>query len=236
MQRSRADLFTLLPYQIMGSFCEKLLLPVLHFVALTFLPMPLVSVTRSAGIAMGNGQFMLFRNSVYRKIGGHASVRSALVEDVWLARRIKEFGYRLVIRDGASIVSCRMYTSLRGVWHGFSKNLFAGFRYSLPAIIAVSLLLVMTSVLPFVFFGAELVRGTAGGQDFAFLVGQVALILSIRLMTAVRFRMPGWSALLHPFAIMLFVGIAVNSCRWVLFTGGARWKGRTYDFRHQSVV
>ncbi len=129
LQRSGADLLTLLPHQVMGSFWEKLLLPLLYFVALTFLPMPLVAILRNPKIAMGNGQFMLFRKEAYGKIGGHASVRTALVEDVWLARRIKEFGHRLVIRDGASLVSCRMYRSLRDVWQGFSKNLFAGFGY-----------------------------------------------------------------------------------------------------------
>jgi chlorobactene glucosyltransferase len=158
------------------------------------------------------------------------------VEDVWLARRIKEFGHRLVIRDGASLVSCRMYRSLRDVWQGFSKNLFAGFGYSLAAITTTSLALFLTSVLPFVFAAGVLVAGGTNHPAFPFLAGQVALLLGIRLLTALRFRMPLWSALLHPFAILIFLGIAVNSCRWVLLSGGARWKGRTYDFRPRSIV
>lgn len=236
LNRSRADLLTLLPHQEMVSFWEKLLLPLLHFVALTFLPMPLVTVTKSPKIAMGNGQFMMFRREVYGELGGHASVRTALVEDVWLARRVKQLRRRLVIRDGAAIVSCRMYRSLKEIWHGFSKNLFPGFQYSVPAIIAVAVFLLATSVVPYLFFVSALGNGVTADPASPYLAAQILLLLSIRGMTAVRFAMPLWSALLHPLAILLFVGIAINSCRWVLFSGGVRWKGRSYDFRGQSVA
>jgi hypothetical protein len=58
----------------------------------------------------------------------------------------------------------------------------------------------------------------------------------IRSLFAARFRMDLWPVLLHPVAVLVFVAMIVNSMRWVLRTGGARWKGRTYDFRKGTTT
>lgn len=233
MRRSRADLLTVIPAQTMETFSEKLMLPLLHYSTFCFLPMPLVSVSRSPKLAMANGQFMLFRKDVYRAIGGHAGVRTAIVEDVWLSRRVKEEGYRLVIRDGTGSVRARMYHSLREIWQGFSKNLFAGFNYSLPMIGGVILFNALTSVLPFLLLPAGIIAGMEIAPWTAVVAGQVAMVAAIRLALAARFRLDVWTIVLHPLAMGIFCGIALNSARWVLVRGGARWKGRTYDFRNQ---
>ena len=235
MRRSRADLLTVIPAQTMRTFWEKLILPLLHYSTFCFLPMPLVSVTRSPKLAMANGQFMLFRKEVYRAIGGHAGVRTAMVEDVWLSRRVKEEGYRLVIRDGTGSVRARMYRSLREIWQGFSKNLFAGFNYSLPMIGGVVVFNALTSVLPFILLPAGIIAGMEFAPWTAVVALQVALVLAIRLALAARFRLDVWTIVLHPLAMGIFCGIALNSARWVLVRGGARWKGRTYDFRNQPM-
>jgi len=232
LSRSRAGLLTVIPRQIMGSFWEKVILPLLHFSTFCFLPMPLVTLTRSPKLAMANGQFMLFRRDVYRLVGGHEAVRTALVEDVWLSRLVKQHGFLLAIRDGADVVSCRMYQSLPEVWAGFSKNLFAGFQYSIPMISAVMMFNALTSIVPFVVLvGGLVVTGGSTDPWFSLVIGQTAIITAIRLLIALRFRLDLWPALVHPVAMVMLIGIAVNSCRWVLGGGGAQWKGRAYNFR-----
>jgi chlorobactene glucosyltransferase len=236
MERIGAGLLSVIPEQRMESFWEKVVLPLLHFSTFCFLPMPLVSPARSPKLAMANGQFMLFRRDAYEAIGGHASVRTALVEDVWLSRRIKESGLRLAVRDGSGTVAARMYRSLGEIWSGFSKNLFAGFRYSLPAITAVILFNLATSILPFVLIGVGLTADPSSPGWLPLAVWQAALVIAIRLMLALRFRLDAWPALLHPLAMAVFIGIALNSVRSVLFGGGPRWKGRKYDFRSQPAT
>jgi chlorobactene glucosyltransferase len=148
LQSAGADLLSVIPHQRMVTFWEKVLLPLLAFSTFCYLPMFLIRRTKDPRLAMANGQYMLFRRAAYDAIGGHAAVRTALVEDVWLARLVKEKGLVLEVMDGGSEVSCRMYSSLRGIWNGFSKNLFAGFRYSLPAMLAVALFNLVVSVVP----------------------------------------------------------------------------------------
>lgn len=230
--RTGADLLSVIPSQTMESFWEKLLLPLLHYSTFCYLPMPLVTVTRSPKLAMANGQFMLFRREAYRAVGGHEAVKTALVEDVWLSRRIKQRGLRLVLRDGTGSVSARMYRSFREIWRGFSKNLFAGFSYSIPMIGGVILFNALTSVAPFGLLAAGLMAGGTPPPWLGMVAAQVAAVTAIRLALAFRFRLDLWSVALHPFAMGVFCAIALNSARWVLARGGARWKGRTYDFRN----
>ena len=235
LQDSGADLLTVIPRQSMRTFWERVILPLLHFSTFCFLPMPLVSATRNPKLAMANGQFMLFRRKAYLGIGGHKAVRTAIVEDVWLSRRVKEYGYRLAIRDGGEMISCRMYRSLREIWNGFSKNLFAGFQYSILMIASVIVFNMLTSVIPFVLFVWGAGSHEAGAPWFAFVTWQVLVVLAIRVLLATRFRLDLWSCLLHPLAMLVLTGIAINSCRWILAGGGARWKGRSYDFHNQPI-
>ena len=235
LRRASADLLTVIPRQRMTSFWEKVLLPLLHFSTFCFLPMPLVSTTRSPKLAMANGQFMLFRREAYEAIGGHESVRGAMVEDVWLARRMKEAGRRLAIRYGGELVACRMYSSLAEIWAGFSKNLFPGLGYSVPMTAGVVLFSFLTSILPFFLLSHDLLLGQVGTGLTLLAAGEVGGILLIRLVFALRFDMDLWPILFHPLAMMVFIAIAINSALWVIAGQGSRWKGRVYDVGQNLV-
>jgi chlorobactene glucosyltransferase len=234
LERTGADLLTVIPRQQVVSFWERVLLPLLHFNTFSFLPMPLVPLTRTPSLAMANGQYMLFRRRAYDAVGGHASVRSALVEDVWLARRIKASGRKLVIRYGGETVSCRMYGSFREIWEGFSKNVFPGLNYSVTMLAAVVILTLISSILPFLLLGGALAGW--GGLTYWTPLAEVGIILAIRLGQALRFDMDLWPVLLHPVAMLIFLAIAVNSFLWTLKGEGIRWKGRAYNLSNPPVI
>jgi chlorobactene glucosyltransferase len=233
LEDHQADLLSLIPHQNMETFWERTVLPLLHFVTFAFLPLPLVSISANPKFAMATGQFMMFRREAYTSIGGHESVRSAIVEDVWIARRIKQLGMRLRVLGGERVVSCRMYASFREIWEGFSKNLFAGFRYSVPAILVTIGILITTSILPPAFLGFALV---AQHSDLWWIIIQLLALLGLRLLLAVRFRTGILSSFLHPMGMAVVVGMAVNSCLWVLGGTGSRWKGRAYRFPRSLAV
>jgi chlorobactene glucosyltransferase len=235
MEDMKADLLTAIPRQLMVTFWEKTVLPLLHFSTFSFLPLPFVDRLRDPRFAMANGQYMMFRRDVYDGIGGHRAVREAIVEDVWLSRLVKEKGFRLRIVDGGDTVACRMYSSLAELWRGFSKNLFAGFRFSLPAISLVMLFNAVTSVLPFLFF-AGIPFGAVPAAVIPVVSAQVLVVLGIRVAFSIRFRMNVPAVLLHPAAMVMVIGIAVNSIRWILFAGGSKWRGREYRFHKESLT
>jgi chlorobactene glucosyltransferase len=235
MQRSQADLLTAIPRQRTETFWEHTLQPLLHFVTFAFLPMPLVSLVRDKRLAMANGQYMLWKRESYQAVGGHEAVKGAMVEDVWLARRVKETGRRLAVRYGATAVSCRMYSSFTEIWNGFSKNIFPGLGYSITVMAAVALFSFATSVLPFILMIDIAATGGWTTRAAEIVSAQVALVLLIRFVLAIRFDMEIWSSLLHPLAMSILIGIMANSTRWALSSEGSRWKGRAYNLRNQPV-
>ena len=154
--RREADMLTLFPKIRMLTLAEKILMPMLWFTVTLLLPFYFVQKRGFVKFSIGIGPFMMFRRDAYLKIGGHDSVKNAIVEDVWLARRIKEHKMHLVAADGGEMLSVRMYGSFRDIWNGFSKNIFAGFGFSTPVLFAVNLLYVLLFFLPFLLFFKEL--------------------------------------------------------------------------------
>ena len=84
----------------MGTLGEALAIPLLYFAVVGFLPMFLMSRSRSVRMAAASGQYMLFRRDAYDRIGGHEAVRGEIVEDVALARAVRRARLRLVIANG----------------------------------------------------------------------------------------------------------------------------------------
>jgi len=230
-EKSKADLLTLVPKMHMETWGEKLILPLLHFTLFVYLPLAIVRWFKIPAFAFGNGQYLMFRRSAYDTIGRHESVKSALVEDVWLARRIRLHGLNLVIREGLDAFSVRMYHGLCETWQGFSKNVFAGLNYSLVNLSAIVIISTLAYLLPWLF----LIIGICTGQEqlpwIILPACQIMLAYGMRLLLAKRFQMSYLSCWLHPIGILFVLGIALNSMRWVLMGGGAKWKGRVYDFR-----
>src|SRR5574342_49502 len=124
---TKADMFTILTFQIMGTFWEKAVLPlVMTALPVGFTPRKVNDPKRKDAIA--NGQFIMVKRSVYDAIGGHESVKDQIVEDKAIAERVKWNGYRLVVANGYAVARTRMYTSLPEMWEGWTKNIYLGLR------------------------------------------------------------------------------------------------------------
>ena len=69
--------------------------------------------------------------SVFEPKGGHRALAGEVVEDLALARRIKEGGFRLRYVLGIDAVNLQMYANLQALWEGWSKNWFLGLDRSI---------------------------------------------------------------------------------------------------------
>jgi chlorobactene glucosyltransferase len=230
-----ADLLTLFPGTIMKTLPEKIIMPMLFFTVFTLLPLYFVSKKGYTRFSMGMGPYMLFKRQAYDKIGGHGEVKHALVEDVWLARKIKERGLRLIIADGKEMAEIRMYSNFREIWNGFSKNIFAGFNFSAPMLFAVNIAFFGLFFLPFVFWFVNLFYFSDFNQIILLLTVQVVVLYLIKTLLAFRFNLGILSTVLHPLGALLIPIIAVNSWRWIASGRGARWKDRTYTIQTLKI-
>lgn len=231
----QADLFTTLHRQIMGSFWEKAVMPiVVTALSVGFNPRKVNDPTYKDAIA--SGQFILIRREVYEKIGGHASVRDQIVEDQALAERVKWSGYRLALADGTALISTRMYTSLSSMWEGWTKNMYLGLRgqpvLMWLGVIGASLALMAALLLP-IWLGLGLLWMINGGGLIALIVLTEALTLWGAILIA-----RGWAAsqmgisplysLSTPLGAGIFAAMMIASA-WLTLSGkGVSWRGRHY--------
>jgi len=230
LQDSGADMLSLTPYQELGSFWEKLVVPMVYFILMSFLPLRLVRTSRNPAFSFANGQFILFRKEFYRSINGHAAVKGNIVEDVWLCMAVKKAGGTVAAFNGTDTVSCRMYRNGKDVWEGFSKNLFAGLGYKTLVLLAMIVMTALLYIAPYLFFVRSLLISEFSVPLFWFPLLQIAVVLLSRVIIAVAFRQPLPIVLLHVFSQVVLLAIAVNSFCVIKFGKGSSWKGRNYNF------
>lgn len=235
MQESGADLLSMTPRQEMNSFWEKLVVPLIYFILLCYLPLKLVHATPTPSLCFANGQFMMFKRRMYMGIAGHGAVSTDLVEDVWLCRAVKKNGGKVLSYNGMETVSCRMYRNFSEVWEGFSKNLFAGLSYHSSGLLLLMFITVLVYIAPYGFVIVSAANADFSPVYFWLPLLQIFIALVCRLLIAGCFRQPLTGALLHVFSQIVLLGIAANSFYLVKFGEGALWKGRRYNFSGKRV-
>jgi len=121
--KHNAALVSYSPEQELGSFWERALVPMVYCRLAAKFSYARVNNPRSPDAA-ANGQYILILRDVYEKLGGHAAIAGELLEDVALARRVKQAGYRIYFMAVRGVVRTRMYRTFRDMWEGWTKNLY----------------------------------------------------------------------------------------------------------------
>ena len=229
----QADLLSLAPRLTCGCLAEWMVQPIMA--SLLGLGFPIEAANDPASdVAFAAGPFMLFRRSVYQRIGGHRALAAEVVEDLALARTIKAGGYRLRYLLGLDAADLRMYADLAALWEGWTKNWCLGLdRDPAKALAAAGVVVVMFSIpwllLP-VAIGLLLALPPMQGCWLALLTAALVAVgqqLILRLWTRQQFQLP-----IDYWWLMgaggLIVGAIGPVSVWRTLTGqGWTWKGRS---------
>jgi chlorobactene glucosyltransferase len=220
------DLLSVFPAQRCATWGERVMVSfVIDFLPLIGLDLRAMWCGAS-GRTAANGQYLLARAASYRAIGGHASVRGALIDDFALAGRFRACGFRIALVDGTSMLSCRMYRSFRDVWAGFSKNLLGALTASsarrLPIWWAPIFAWGYASVfvMPFV--------GLLVAKRRAMAVVEIAGLLLVRGLVGWSLHRPAHEVVTTPLAAWAvpLLGLLALYRRWR--RAPVVWKGRAY--------
>ena len=217
--QSGAALVSGVPREETGSLMEKLIIPLIHFVLLGFLPLPRMRAGTDPRFAAACGQILAIRRSAYEHTGGYSAVADRIHDAVALTRHLRAQGRLTDLFDATDTFHCRMYRSASEVWNGFAKNAHEGL--ATPRLIVPSTLLLLGGqVLPLVLL--------AVAPALLALLATIAAFLP-RLIGVVRFRQSLLGAVLHPLGICALVAI-----QWFAFIRSLRqqptvWKGRAYS-------
>lgn len=226
LEASGAGLVSGFPHQETGTFLERLLLPLIHFVLLGFLPIARMRRSTHPAYGAGCGQLFLARRDAYEQSGGHRAIRAAIHDGLALPRTFRKAGIATDLFDATGVAACRMYHSAGEVWRGLRKN--AVEALAAPAkILPVTALLLAGQVLPPLLLLLALAGAVPSSTLWAAVPGTLALYAP-RLIAVRRFRQPLGSALLHPLGILVFLAIQWAALDRRLLGRPEVWKGRGY--------
>ena len=229
----KADLFSLAPRLSCGCLAEWMVQPIIA--SLLGLGFPILEANDpDSKVAFAAGPFMLFRRSSYNSIGGHRALAGEVVEDLALARRIKEGGFRLRYVLGIDAVDLQMYANFEALWEGWSKNWFLGLDRSISKSLGAGGVVLLMFTLPWLLVPTSLTMALLSNHDqILWLIdagfGLIAILmqLSVRLWTQARFSVP-----LRHWWLMgiggVIIGLIAPTSVWKSLTGrGWTWKGRS---------
>jgi len=224
--RVAADLLSGFPRQVTVGLVERLLIPLIHFVLLGFLPMDGMRRSLLPAFGAGCGQLMLARRGAYRAVGGHGAIRSSLHDGLKLPRAFRQAGFRSDLVDATDLARCRMYRSARATWDGLGKNATEGL--AAPGTIGpMSVWLLFACVMPPIWLIASL---AASAEPWIVVAAATATALgpASRALLAMRFEQSWLSVLLHPVGVALLLGVQWQAAIARARGGSADWKGRHY--------
>lgn len=232
LARQQAGMLTVWPTQAVASWSERLVVPMMTFVILAYLPELAVRYIPWPVFAAANGQCLLFRRELYDRIGGHQAVRANVIEDMGLAWNSKRAGARLVQVLGNGQIGTRMYTSWAEVRAGFAKNILAG-HGNRPLFLMLSAVFHwLLLLIPWAWLALGWLPGLRSPAWPQLPLALVALGLGLRLLTAAATRHRLTDALLLPLSTALMTIIAGQALVWH-WRGGGTWKGRQISVPRQ---
>ena len=227
--RLNSSLLSGFPRQLATSLPQKIAVPVLYFIILSWLPLWWLQRSREPKPSLAIGQFLLFPREEYWRIGGHEAVKSRILEDVWLGVEISRSGGRQVAVDLSPAVSCNMYHNVGAMLEGFIKWVYSVLALSPPALAVMIAAAYFFFLLPFYSLWRELFVVVAPSGLRVVIISQVAMILLMRWLVDNRFKEPFVSIFLHPVGLS-FLFLASFCAVFRRAAGaGVRWKERLYS-------
>jgi cellulose synthase/poly-beta-1,6-N-acetylglucosamine synthase-like glycosyltransferase len=213
------------PRQETGSLGERLLVPMMLFLLIGYLPLIGMRLTKRPAFGVACGQVVAVRRDAYERAGGHEAIRASMHDGLKLPRVFRRAGFRTDLFDATDLATCRMYRGWRESWRGFAKNATEGM--ATPVALPVwTALLVGGHILPWVLVPATLLAGAADAAAVA--IAAVVSGLLFRVVLAGRFRQPLSTIPLHPGAIALTLAIQWSALAASWQRQPAEWRGRAY--------
>lgn len=175
---------------------------------------------QKSGRAYCIGQYIVFTRDAYDKIGGHASVKDAIAEDVPLANRAIKLGLRYNILVTKTLYTVRMYDDLKGFIAGWRRNFRAGLKDSSPlATVEVTLII------------AALIAGGSFNPGFFELTGFLLCACSMFYLVRRYTTYGALSILGIPFSVVLFCLVTSLAVLDSARKKDVLWKGRAISVR-----
>jgi chlorobactene glucosyltransferase len=236
-----AELISFMPVQELGSFWERVIMPVLLGSFLVGDPLNSINNQQDPR-AYAYGQYILIRRDAYEAVGGHASVRGHILEDINFARVVKSAGHRVHCADGRPLYSVRMYHDFDSIWHGWCKNAYSLIGCNLFFLFLAILAINASMLWPFLHACVLALAPQVVPVEFLpVAIGCVVTqFISMTIWfkaSSIYYRGIQWHHMfLLPLGSLMVSAIYVTSAYLILTKAQVKWKGRTYSVNADNAI
>ncbi len=249
MKKSR-DMVSLMAKLRAYTFFEKLLIPAFLYFFKMLYPFSQVPQTKSK-VAAAAGGCILIRRSTLESIGGIEVIRHALIDDIALARAVKNKGFTLELMDGPDLLSYRGYDSLSGLWKMVTRSAFTELKYSYWRLLGCTLGLGLVFIIPILsllsFIWMPYFSTNCYNEFYSYITPNFLLscsfpylgtilggitwcIIVLTYFPTIHYYKLFWGfSLTLPFAGVLYLAMTWDSARQYLLGTRAKWKERSYS-------
>lgn len=212
---NKLDMLSVFPTQIISSFGEWLVVPLMNWILLSLLPLKKVFTSNNKSFVAANGQTILITKSAYQKIGEHNKVKDDPVEDMGIARLIKKNDYKMMTLLGDRQIFCSMYNDFLSAVEGYKKNFYPGFKMN--PVLFLLIVVILTAIVVFPLIGVFF--------NYIFIWTLILVVINRLLVSLLSRQSVFFNILFHQlqFVVMLYVGVlsVIQTKRKNL-----SWKGR----------
>ncbi|MEU1012403.1 glycosyltransferase [Streptomyces sp. NPDC005890] len=208
-----------------ASLWERLVVPAFVYFFAQLYPFRRTGRQGSRTAAAAGG-CVLLRADMAEKARIPEAIRQAVIDDVALARAVKDTDGRIWLGLADRVDSVRPYPRLHDLWRMVSRSAYAQLRHHPLLLLGTVAGLALVYLVP----PAAVAVGAAGGGTATALVGASAwAVMAGTYLPMLRYyRQPLWLAPLLPFTAFLYLLMTVDSAVQHYRGRGAAWKGRTY--------
>jgi len=215
------DLVSIMAELRMQTFWERMLVPAFVYFFKLIYPFRLGNdPCRRLGVAAGG--CMLLRCAALRTIGGFEPLRTAIIDDCRLARKIKEAGGRTWTGLSRSVRSHRAYERLSDFWEMVARTAFTQLRYSIWLLFGTTFAMLLSFWIPLIglWMSPAVFKGVS-------MVGLTGMIVSYLPILGYYRRSLFW-VLALPIISVIYLLMTWSSA--IRYWHGKRsvWKGRVY--------
>jgi hopene-associated glycosyltransferase HpnB len=228
MDQQGVPFVSLMAVPSMVGCWEKLLMPAFVYFFKVLYPFQRVN-SRYASVAAAAGGCILVESRLLSHISGFDSLKSAVIDDCTLARRVKSQGFGIWLGLTHSVKSGRSPQRLQEIWDMVARTAFAQLRYSVGLLVLCTLMMLLAYQVPVVAVVSSnnLIRSLSLGS---------LVIMFLTYVPILRFyhRSLTW-ALGLPLIVALFLAMTWTSAIRYWRGERIRWKGRIYQRQDRSI-
>ena len=208
------------------SLAERALVPAFVYFFQMLYPFARVNDPASSVAAAAGGTILLRREALQR-IGGIQAIRSALIDDVTLAKAVKAFAPIYLGHSGLAR-SIRPYPDFGSLWRMISRTAFTQLRHSALVLLGTLVGLTVVWLVP----PWEILTG--GDWPRVFGIAAFLLAATSYLPTLARYRRNPLWALALPLVALFYMAATLGSALSYWLGRGASWKRRDYGARRET--